>query len=151
MRSFAKIGLFCLLTSFVYTSCHKNVITQATSDDNIIKNYLSTNHLTATKTGDALYYIITKQGTGAVPTASSFITVAYTGSLSTGAVFDSNQDFETSMASTILGWQEGLTYFKKGGSGMLLIPSALGYSATATGNVPANSVLIFTITLIDVK
>ena len=45
-------------------------------------------------------------------------------------------------------WFQGSDYiyvplFKKGGKGILLIPSALGYGDKSVGNIPANSVLIF--------
>jgi len=41
-------------------------------------------------------------------------------------------------------------YIKKGGKIKLLIPSALGYGSNAAGSIPANSVLIFDIELLDV-
>ena len=39
----------------------------------------------------------------------------------------------------------------EGGSGILLIPSALGYGNQAVGSIPANSVLIFEVTLLNVN
>ena len=152
MSSLSKKGLFSFLLLLSLASCNrKKIITQAQSDDNAINNYLTSNKLTATKTGDGLYYIISTPGTGAQPSLSSFVTISYSGYLTNGTVFDSNKNFETQMGSVIKGWQEGIPLFKKGGAGKLLIPSALGYSATATGNIPANSVLIFDVQLLDVK
>ena len=54
------------------------------------------------------------------------------------------------LSGVIQGWQEGIPLFKEGGSGILLIPSALGYGSQSVGSIPANSVLIFDINLIDV-
>ena len=54
------------------------------------------------------------------------------------------------LSGVIQGWQEGIPLFKEGGSGILLIPSALGYGSQSVGTIPANSVLIFDINLIDV-
>ena len=53
----------------------------------------------------------------------------------------------------IPGWDEGIALFKKGGQGQLLIPSHLGYGGrdVGGGRIPANSVLIFKVELVDVK
>jgi FKBP-type peptidyl-prolyl cis-trans isomerase len=44
----------------------------------------------------------------------------------------------------------GIPFFKEGGSGKLLIPSELAYGSSPRSGIPANSVLIFDIHLIDV-
>ena len=46
---------------------------------------------------------------------------------------------------------EGLKLMQKGGSYKLCIPAALGYGDKATGPIPANSPLIFTVDLLDFK
>jgi FKBP-type peptidyl-prolyl cis-trans isomerase FkpA len=85
--------------------------------------------------------------------AESTVTVAYKGYLTDGTVFDESDSngITFSLRNVIQGWQEGIPLFKEGGSGMLLIPSALGYGSSSQGQIPANSVLIFEITLIDVQ
>ena len=87
------------------------------------------------------------------PTSSSYVTVVYKGYLTDGNVFDQSKStgLGISLTNVIKGWQEGIPYFKVGGKGKLLIPSALGYGAQTQGNIPANSVLIFDITLLDAK
>lgn len=49
----------------------------------------------------------------------------------------------------ITGLVEGLQLFNEGGSGMLLIPSHLAYGNSASGEIPAGSVIIFEVELID--
>ncbi len=151
--TFKKSYLVLLLAASVLFSCKKeNVISQETADDNIIKKYISDNNLNATATGSGLYYVITTQGTGAQPKPTSDVIVIYKGYLTDGSVFDQSKPggYATNLASVIKGWQEGLPYFKKGGKGKLLIPSALAYGPAAKTNIPANSVLIFDIELLDV-
>lgn len=144
-----------LLISFVLISAckKKEVISQATADDNAIKKYVADNKLNATRTGSGLFYVIDSQGTGNNPVRSSNVTVVYKGYLLSGSVFDQSKStgFSTPLTQVIEGWTEGLQYFKKGGKGKLLIPSALGYGARATGSIPANSVLIFDVELLDVQ
>jgi FKBP-type peptidyl-prolyl cis-trans isomerase FkpA len=153
MNKFLKLVL-CLLVLSSGVSCKKkNVIDQATADENIITKYIAEHGLNATATGSGLYYVISSQGTGANPTASSVVTVNYKGYLTDGTVFDRSPTggYVTALNKVIQGWQEGIPLFKKGGKGMLLIPSALGYGSQATGSIPANSVLIFDIELVDVN
>ncbi len=144
---------FCCL-SLLFGACQKKSTSssdQAATDKTIITNYISSHHLTASSTADGLYYVINNPGTGVRPTSSSNVTVIYKGYLTNGTVFDQNPGgFSCSLTSVIQGWQEGIPLFKAGGSGTLLIPSALGYGSQATGSIPANSVLIFDITLVSV-
>ena len=143
------VALFILIITIA--SCKKTpTVDQAKVDDGIIKNYISTNGLNATATGSGLYYVIKTVGTGANPTANSTVNVVYKGYFTNGSVFDQSSVSGASLnlGSVIAGWQEGIPYFKKGGGkGILLIPSALGYGSQVSGSIPANSVIIFDITL----
>ena len=133
-------------------SCRK-VDNQAEKDDELIRNYLTRNGLEATRTSSGLYYLITEQGTGPFPTLDSRVRVVYKGYLLDGTVFDETDPagLEFDMRSIILGWQEGLTYFREGGKGKLFVPSKLGYGNQQVGNIPANSVLVFDIYLLKVR
>lgn len=148
-----RLLIFALIVTALGACKKKNTESQATTDDKVIQQYISDHKLSATKTGDGLYYVIQTQGTGAQPNANSQVTVEYDGFLSDGTLFDQSPSAGSTFAlnSVIKGWQEGIPYFKKGGKGTLLIPSALGYGQNANGNIPANSVLIFNLQLIDVK
>lgn len=153
MKLFRHYFIYVLSSLLVlFFSCKKKV-DQATSDDRIIKQYISDHNLNATATGSGLYYVITTQGNGAQPNGNSTVTVKYKGYLTDGSVFDQtgNSGATFGLGNVIKGWQEGIPLFKKGGKGMLLIPSALGYGDQAQGSIPANSVLIFDIELLDVK
>lgn len=146
--------LILVLIVLSFVSCKKRKVkSQAELDEKIITNYISDNKLNATATGSGLYYVVINPGTGAQPTANSNVTVNYKGSLKDGTVFDQSTSAGISfnLNSVIKGWQEGIPLFKKGGKGVLLIPSALGYGTQTTGKIPANSVLIFDIELLNVQ
>ena len=99
-----------------------------------------------------MYYIIEQQGTGPECNANSDVTVAYTGYFLDGQIFDGSdqQGVTFNLSGVIEGWTIGIPFFREGGTGKLLIPSALGYGSSNSGSIPANSVLIFDVTLVDV-
>lgn len=142
--------LIILLVTF--SSCKKEVVDYSQIDEDIITQYIADNNLTAIATGTGLYYVIDTPGSGVKPNSQSTVTVAYKGYLTNGSVFDesANAGISFSLTGVIEGWQQGMPFFKEDGTGVLLIPSALGYGSQATSGIPANSVLIFDIRLIEV-
>ncbi len=125
-------------------------------DEKKILEYLKSNSLEAQKNDYGIYYIITVPGSDQKPTALSTIKVNYRGKLLNGNVFDSTfesgKPYEMKLSDAILGWQLTIPYYGKGGKGMLFIPSRYGYGNFAIGNIiPAHSVLIFDIELIDFR
>jgi FKBP-type peptidyl-prolyl cis-trans isomerase FkpA len=124
----------------------------ATNDAEILK-YIADNNLNATKTESGLYYVIDEPGTGKQPTSTSNVTVNYKGYFTNNTVFDqsSANGVTFNLEGVIKGWTEGITYFKEGGSGKLLIPAALGYGSYNYNSIPGGSVLIFDLNLISVN
>lgn len=142
------IGLFLLCMA-----CNKDNEDQADADDKIIREYIEANNLDAEPTGSGLYVVIENEGSGFNPTQNSTVSVFYKGYFTDGEVFDQtgSEPISFSLNQVIEGWQEGIPYFKPGGSGILLIPSALGYGSELVGDIPPNSVLIFDIELVSVN
>ena len=116
-----------------------------------IQAYLQKNNLDAQKSDSGLFYIIDEPGTGASPNPSSDVTVAYKGYYLDETVFDESDPTGISfnLQQVIDGWTEGITYFKEGGSGILLVPSHLGYGSFDNRGIPGGSVLIFEVKLIS--
>ena len=96
-------------------------------------------------------------GTGAQAVQGSTLVVKYRGWLSDGTLFDSsyqaNKPFSFVLGDhhVIAGWDEGLYGMKVGGTRRLIVPASKGYGAQATGGIPANSMLIFDVELMEVK
>lgn len=97
-----------------------------------------------------------KVGTGKTAAVGSTVSVSYVGTLPSGKVFDSSAkdnsgkpvSLKIAAGSVIQGWVEGIPGMKVGGQRELVIPPALGYGCTSpAAAIPANSTLIFTITL----
>ncbi len=142
---------FLALSLFLFSACAKENV----SEEELIQGYIENNNLDAQEGPEGLYYVIEREGIGAQPAGVySEVTVHYTGRLANGNEFDSSVNgdpFVTTLDRVIKGWQYGIPFFKVGGKGKLIIPSALGYGSTANRSIPANSVLIFDIELLDVK
>jgi FKBP-type peptidyl-prolyl cis-trans isomerase FkpA len=95
--------------------------------------------------------------TGAIATTGKTAKVKYTGFLTTGSRFDTNVgqagtfDFVVgNPVGAIKGFDEGVTGMNVGSTRVLVIPPALGYGAVARTGIPANSTLIFIVSLVAV-
>lgn len=147
--------LFTLLAISLFISCAKKEtnIDYIAKNDKEITDYIAKNNLIVKKSDSGLYYAITEAGTGAQPTPTSNVTVAYKGYFIDGKVFDQSkpEGISFGLDQVIKGWTEGIPYFKTGGSGLLLIPSHLGYGSDDRGPIPGGSVLIFEVKLISVN
>lgn len=98
-------------------------------------------------------------GTGATAATGTTATVAYTGWLysTTAADFKGTQfdtgtlTFKLGANAVIPGFEQAVIGMKVGGTRTVLVPSSLGYGSSGTTGIPANSGLVFTITLSAVQ
>lgn len=101
-----------------------------------------------------LHYEITKEGTGATPSATDRVKVHYEGKLLDGTVFDSSvkrgQPAEFGLNEVIPGWTEGLQKIKKGGKAILHVPYQLGYGEQGNQGIPPFATLVFEVELLDI-
>ncbi len=128
-----------------------NQKTQLATDDALIKKYITEKNLTAQSTPEGIYFVIEEAGLGTdLPNLRSTVLTKYKGYLLNGTVFDqSATGISFGLTQVILGWGIGMQKFKRRSKGKLLIPSSFAYGASATGGIPANSVLVFDIELVD--
>lgn len=151
MRIFIPI---LLISCLVFGACDEeaafDALKQAETDRELILEYIRDNNLNAMEDSTGVWYVIDAPGSISRPEPASIITMNYRGILLNGEEFDSTYDddqvgtpIRLPLNSTIPGWQVGIPKFKKGGKGMLIIPSGFGYGRTRTGNIPSNSVLVF--------
>lgn len=129
------------------------VIDDAVENEQEIVAYIAENNLDATASGTGLYYVIDEQGTGIQPTENSEVTVVYKGYYTNGTIFDESDinGVSFNLNQVIPGWTEGIQYFNEGGSGQLLIPSALAYGRYGNPTIPGGAVLIFDVDLKSVN
>ena len=118
-----------------------------------ILDYIQDNNLVAEKSNSGLYYVINEIGTGAQPDLESNVTVVYKGYFTDETVFDESDSDGISfdLRQLIPGFAEGITYFKEGGNGTLIIPSRLAYGNQGSGPIPPGEVILFDVELISVN
>ncbi len=112
-----------------------------------------------TKTNSGIMFKITKKGSGDKPLLGETVVVHYTGYLlvdgkKVGLKFDSSLDrdmpfsFKLGGRQVIAGWEISLADMKIGEERIVILPSKQAYGSRATSKIPADSTLIFEISLI---
>lgn len=103
------------------------------------------------QTTSGTYYKDLTVGTGAAlstPTATTKVTVDYTGSLKDGTQFDAATGAQFALGGVIYGFVDGMFGMAVGGERLIVIPSDLGYGAGGNPpKVPGNATLVFRIKL----
>lgn len=108
-------------------------------------------------TGTSALFGEIKEGTGAVAEKGKTVTVYYRGWLTNGTLFDENVtkqkpfSFVVGSGAVIPGWEQDIVGMKVGGERLMIVPPSVGYGEQGQGPIPGNAVLIFDVTLIDVK
>ena len=105
-------------------------------------------------TESGIQYRIITEGTGANPAATDTVKVHYRGTLVNGEEFDSsysrNEPTQFALNGVIPGWTEGVQLIKEGGKIELVLPPELAYGDRALPTIPANSVLVFEVELLEI-
>lgn len=109
-----------------------------------------------TTTESQLQYRVMRKGNGQFPSAESFVTVDYIGTLESGDPFDNSYERPDSakfnLTGVIDGWSEGLQLVSEGGMIEMIIPPSLGYGSEGMpGAIPPNATLRFVVELWDVR
>lgn len=117
-----------------------------------VQAYLASNNIQATQHCSGLFYRVDQPGTGKAPNACSDVTVTYEGKLTNGNKFDGTTNpVSFNLGQLITSWRNGLPQVKAGGKIYLYVPPTLGYGNRQQGNIPANSILIFEVSLLAVN
>lgn len=163
MKTTTKYFAIVLCCIAFLTACKKDRFVdsfdyqaQYKADTTAIRSFVVSNNIPAVKdSASGIFYQIIAPGTGTMTYSNStFITVNYVGKLLNGTTFDSTKvasPMERYLGNLIPGFQFGVTKIQKGGKIRVLIPSVYGYGNQPLGAIPANSVLDFTIELLEAK
>ncbi len=102
-----------------------------------------------------------KVGTGNEVKAGSKVAIYYKGWLTNGTLFDQSRAgsdgklqpliFTVGNHEVVVGMEQDMVGMKVGGVRRMIIPPAAGYGANAQGPIPANSVMVFDVELLDMQ
>ena len=144
----------------ISTSCNKNFDTKCPnvevsvpdSEKVSLNRYIDSAHITGvTYDLRGFYFSIKDTGIGTQPTPCNVIKVNYSGKLIDGTIFDSGHNIQLTLNQLIKGSQLSIPFLRNGGNIVLYLPPSLAYGNTASGSIPASSILIFRIELVGVQ
>jgi len=122
------------------------------AEEFLAKNKKENPDVKETPTG--LQYRVLKEGDGVIPQKEDRVKVHYVGRLMDGTQFDSSIDrgepTEFGLNQVIKGWTEGLQLMKVGSKYEFFIHPKIAYGPRARPQIPANSLLVFEVELLDV-
>ena len=151
ITNITRLSILAFMAAMLtFTACSKDdPELQMQRDREKILEYIAKHELDAHEHESGIFYVMEVEGSGGHPSPTTTVVINYTGRLLNETIFDTANNAYINLAGTIEGWREGIPLFKRGGKGMLLIPSGMGYGPYPRPSIPAHSVLIFDIELID--
>lgn len=109
------------------------------------------------KLSKGMEYTITAQGNGPAVKNGDRVSMLYTGKLLNDTIFDATSrrgntpfKFKVGAHQVIQGWDSIVSRLHGGDKAIMHIPAEYGYGARANGAIPANSVLIFEVEVLDI-
>lgn len=140
---------------FEKTNVGAKAAAKAKAEQELMTKTLNEKYGSAQTNASGLRYIVEKEGTGKMPTATSNVTVHYVGVFLNGQKFDSSvergQPASFGLNQVIPGWTEGLQMMREGGKTKLIVPPNLAYGEGGRPGIPPNSWLVFDVELIKVN
>jgi len=158
--------IICLLVLLPFLGCksedpyEKYNRQQREMDDRYIQEYLTANNITNfTKTATGLYYLPQQAGTGVKVQKGNLVKMHYIGKFLNGRKFESSYDtgipltFSVGSGQVIRGWDEGTLLMSDQEKATLIIPSHLAYGqyGSPSGTIPGGTVLVYDMTILEVK
>lgn len=144
--------LVLLLAVLTVSSCSTYNEDQLNGFDKEIKEYLQKNNIDCESSDSGLHYKILSKGEGQPVQVKDRISFSYTGSLLNGTVFDKQEEPVSFQVSELIGaWKEIVLKLNEGGEAYLVAPPQLGYGARELDDIPANSILVFTLKVHEVE
>lgn len=152
--------IFGIVVLLAFAGCSKDKceynecgIVAPAAEIQAVKDYLSSKGITtAVQHCSGMFYVVDNPGSGTAPDFCSTVLVNYQGTLTNGNQFDkSTSPVAFNLGDVITGFRNGIPLIKKGGRIHLFVPPSLGYGSRPNGSIPANSVLLFDVTLTDVQ
>jgi FKBP-type peptidyl-prolyl cis-trans isomerase FkpA len=141
-----------VIIGLTFMSCQTYSDNQKDEFDNKIKSYVEKNELQCERSNSGLYYNIIEEGEGRKVLYRDIVRFKYEGKLLDGTVFDDHKEeaVEFQVSELIAAWKEIMLELNEGGKAYIIAPPQLGYGDHNLDDIPPNSILIFTIEIVEV-
>lgn len=150
-----KNSIILLFAAFIFITCTKKNDSACTpvmpdAESAQMAAFCTANGINFTVDANGIYYQVVDPGSGLTPNEASVITVNYTASTLDGNIIADTTATE-SLNEFIEGWRIAIPYIQKGGHIKMVIPSALAYGCTGSGDIAPNSPIYYDVMLINVE
>ena len=147
---------FLLFIGFVFvmasSSCSTYSDEEISAFEEEIQAFLAEQKLVFKRTDSGLFYRFDAPGAGRNILYTDSVIVTFTGKLLNGQLFESEQTpLAFAVKDVIEGWQEGLCMSKQGAEIELIVPPQLGYGDHELDKIPANSILRYSIKVLEIR
>lgn len=154
-RFITKSYLLLIFCGLLLTACTTYSDDDKKGFEQQIENYIRKKKWNISESSSSgLFMEVLQEGTGEESVQfSSEVTIAYKGTFLNGKIFDQTEPgkpLRSKLNGLIMGFQEGLIGQKKGAKLRFIIPPHLGYGDEKTGEIPANSILVYEVELLAV-
>lgn len=122
---------------------------RAEKDREKILDYLEEHDYDYEELDSGVFVVIEEEGSGNHPHENSTIRMTFEGYVLNGNSYNAGYNSNVQVTSMVTGFRYGITSFKRGGSGMIFIPSDLGHGETGYGNLPYGEVLRYEVEIFD--
>jgi hypothetical protein len=132
-----------------------STIDTAQYEDSLIKNYIDSLGLNATKTSEGIYLVTTRsRNSNIYPDTNSRVKVDYQCYSLNGTIYDSSYDRgkpnDFYLSGVMKGFQIGIINIEVGGAATFFVPSRLGWGSEGLNTIPPNEILIFDVELLEI-
>lgn len=147
------LRLSVLLLVVLFSGCLSDAPFVPNIEDTAFAPQLGVDLESSTKTASGLYYRDVTVGVGAlVPATGNFsATTPYALYLRSGVLVEEGTFAFAVPGGAIAGYVEGVRGMRVGGRRQLIVPPHLGYGSARNGDIPANSILVFTVDLTSIN
>jgi FKBP-type peptidyl-prolyl cis-trans isomerase FkpA len=144
--------LILFFSLLLLTACTTYSEDDKSNFDTQIEAYLKKNNKACERSSSGLYYNIIEQGEGREIKYGDRIAFTYKGELLDGTVFDKRtKPIEFDVDILIAAWKEAMLMLNEGGKAYIVAPPHLGYGTHELSDIPANSIIVYTLEVVKVK
>ena len=154
------LGFSLVLCVAMFLSCDTDNVfdeeEQLRNDVALIERYISDNNINAFAFDNGIHIAVQNQGSGSNARFGDSVIFHYRGYLLDGTEFETTEgrapwDIVVGRGDNVSAWNFAFRELNAGTIATIFVPSGLGFGNNRRTNVPPNSVLIYDVTILDIR